>query len=210
MSTPDQDVLNLFDEEAAALRARAADLKAEIRRLALGVTSDSYTARSAAREELDALPVLLGDVARRRALAHLQWLTARAAEATAELAELEAKADVLKEEIHQHTKKAKMAFQLRKDAERLSESLAAVALDADYRRLIAQVERVKGVLVYCYSKARVRYAIRLDDSPFETWQNKAFAAFSPLSAPGNWGEAVTIKATAAEKAARAEIGNAFK
>ncbi len=209
MSTRDVEILAQYDDETSALRARATDLKAEIRRLALSAEASAYTERAALREELDALPALLGDVARRRALAHLEWLTARAAEATAELAELEAKADVLKEEIHQHTKKAKMAFQLRKDAEHTAEIRAAIALDADYRRLIVQVEAAKRDLMYCYSVARVRYAVRLDDSPFEVWLDKPWVARTPLAAPGAWEHVGEREAVTVETAMRGEFGSAF-
>ena len=173
------DTTNELDARLAALRAEIEGLRREcneVRAAALD-DPDMYGQLPALQTRLNAYPAQVGELTRRRVLAHLAELRAAAAAARPEYDRLDAL----------DTERAAALATWRKDPRsRVPAALDAYwrdgrAIDAQYKGVAVAYELKMQALRGCYHKAAQLYGVGLDGSDEERAANRQYPSPLPYS-----------------------------
>jgi uncharacterized small protein (DUF1192 family) len=156
-----------LDARIAALRNRVETLRAELSRGYIAAIEDQSQLQRAitAKAELEAIPAQIGELTRRRVLAHLAELRAEIAALMPEYERLDA--------LDTERREAVTAWRNR----RLGQTPTMLdgyareghALDEQYRGVSEMLERQQLQIQARYTRAANTYGVGLDGSDFERW-----------------------------------------
>jgi hypothetical protein len=193
------DTTTELDARLATLRAEVETLRRELDALRVAAADDPdiFAQLPALQARLQAYPAIVGDLTRRRVLAHL--------------AELKAEADDLRPEYERldalDTARRAAVTTWRKDprgkvpATQTAYLAEGAAIDAEYAGVTAAFDRARLALQTFYVRAAKEYGVGLDGSAFESWATGRRNNYPLPHDRGAWEAAARQRGQAAERRA---------